>query len=373
MECTKCKSIYDDTFFYCPHCGKASRTKPHGAKYRGNGQGTVYKLPNGKWRAEVTLVYNNIENGQYKKRVPKTKSDFKTKKEALAYLPLLKDPNYNKLKDMQTIKELYDEWNEEHCSKLSPDKQSHLKTAWERCKPLYYKNIATVTTQDIEDTMHIGNLGYYPQKDIKTIMMGVFKKAIKKNYVNVDYAKLADLPKYTRPQKEIFPPEEIEKMWKLWNEGHKELAMVMLMIYCGLRPKEAREIKLSNVFIDKQYFIAGIKTDAGINREIPIANFLIPIVEHLKVEAETNNKTKLIYYSEEMFRKLYKQSLDDNGIMFLYPKFCRKTCASALTVSGVPIGVIVSILGHEDYETTIKDYTTISIADKISAVNSLRK
>ena len=56
-------------------------------KQRGNGQGTVYKLPNGKYAAEVTLYYYIDSNG-IKRRRRKTKQ-FDKKKDAIAALPTL--------------------------------------------------------------------------------------------------------------------------------------------------------------------------------------------------------------------------------------------------------------------------------------------
>ena len=52
-----------------------------GTKKRGNGQGSVYKMKNGKWRAEWTLGYK--ADGT---RVSKRKGGFQTKKDALQFL-----------------------------------------------------------------------------------------------------------------------------------------------------------------------------------------------------------------------------------------------------------------------------------------------
>lgn len=52
-----------------------------GTKKRGNGQGSVYKLANGKWCAERTIGYDAAGLRKTKK-----KSGFHTKKEALAFL-----------------------------------------------------------------------------------------------------------------------------------------------------------------------------------------------------------------------------------------------------------------------------------------------
>ena len=54
-------------------------------KNRGNGQGSVYQLPNKTWIAVITLGYAN-EDGRMR-RVTRSKSGFRTKKDALDYIP----------------------------------------------------------------------------------------------------------------------------------------------------------------------------------------------------------------------------------------------------------------------------------------------
>ena len=84
----RCGREYDEGFRFCPHCGSSAVSPERGKKKRGNGQGTVYKMPNGKYRAEVTVCYY-LENGDLKRK-RKTKV-FDKKKDAVAFLPLLKN------------------------------------------------------------------------------------------------------------------------------------------------------------------------------------------------------------------------------------------------------------------------------------------
>ena len=84
MECIKCKKEIPDGAPYCCWCGKKQQTKK--ATKRGNGTGSVYRR-NDKWVAEITRGYRE-ENGTMK-RVISRKCGFRTKKEALDYLPTL--------------------------------------------------------------------------------------------------------------------------------------------------------------------------------------------------------------------------------------------------------------------------------------------
>ena len=50
-----------------------------------------------------------------------------------------------------------------------------------------------------------------------------------------------------------------------------------MLLYSGARADELLAVYTANIFLDDNYFIGGLKTEAGINREIPIH----PAVKHL--------------------------------------------------------------------------------------------
>ena len=98
MKCRKCRVEIPDDCKFCPQCGAKVTLSKH-TKSRGNGTGSVYKR--GKvWVAAKTTGYYIDGDGKVK-RVVRTKSGFKTKREAQEYLPLLtKEPA---VKDLSLI------------------------------------------------------------------------------------------------------------------------------------------------------------------------------------------------------------------------------------------------------------------------------
>ena len=86
MLCRKCKKDITDGSKFCNWCG-AKQDYEKASKKRGNGQGCVYRMPNGKWKAEVTLGYDEADGKLKRKKA--TKTGFETKKDALAYIPQL--------------------------------------------------------------------------------------------------------------------------------------------------------------------------------------------------------------------------------------------------------------------------------------------
>ena len=87
MKCRKCRGEIPDGSRFCMLCGVAQNIRQN-PKGRGNGQGSVYQLPNKKWIAVRTIGYEPAADGTMR-RITRSKSGFRTKKEAVEYLPLV--------------------------------------------------------------------------------------------------------------------------------------------------------------------------------------------------------------------------------------------------------------------------------------------
>lgn len=55
--------------------------------------------------------------------------------------------------------------------------------------------------------------------------------------------------------------------------------MVLILLYTGIRAEEFLILENKNIHLDDQYFITGVKTDAGKSRIIPIHNDILPIIQ----------------------------------------------------------------------------------------------
>ena len=368
MECKKCGKEISDESVFCSFCGKKQTVEVprRKTKSRGNGQGSVYKLPDDKWGVEITRGYK-IENGK-KTRVIKRKKGFKTKKEALDYLPTLRN-NSTKPKDIK-FSQLYDEWiNSLQYSKKSKGKQAAYKIAYKKCGDLHYKNILDIRTPDIQAVVDSVKGKYYPKHDVKVLCSLLFKFAVKQNYLTdtKNYASFVDLPTAPKSKNVSFTDDEIAAFWKDYESGNDFTGYILIMIYTGMRYGEMTTIKKANVHLEKNYMIGGIKTDAGINREIAINEKIKPIVE----KCYYRGKRKLMEISEKNFYARYYETLKRNGIPETKkPHCCKHTFASLSARAGTHPAIIREMAGHEDYSTTLQ-YTHIPLSDKIEAANKI--
>ena len=329
-----------------------------GKKQRGNGTGSVYKLPNGKYRAVVVLGYD-----ANKKRVQRTKSGFKTKREALEYLPKLREaPNIEKIK----FNKLYEMWKNTHFLTIGKSKQQSYNTAYKRCSSLYFKNVDEIKLDDMQKVVDNCPGAYYPKQDIKVLLNNVLRYGVMNEYCKVNYAEYIKLPPLEKSKKTAFTDEEIKNIWAVYNKGNTFSGYILIMIYTGMRYGEISTIRKEDIHIAERYMMGGIKTDAGKDRQILISEKIAPIVERFYNICDK----KLLEMSEEDFYNRFKAALNEAKTRPLTPHCCRHTFATLMAKAEVQPSIIKEAAGHANYSTTL-GYTHIPLKTKLEAVNKI--
>ncbi|MGI5935220.1 MAG: tyrosine-type recombinase/integrase [Oscillospiraceae bacterium] len=337
------------------------------AKKRANGESTAYKLPNGRWRAKITLGWDivELEDGtKKKKRIVKTKSGFKTKREALEWIKQYKsqdDPIVN-----ITFKELYDLWSKPHFKKVSKSTADGYRAAYKHCESIYWRQFNQLKTADLQKVVDDCPYGRRTKADIKSLMNNLYKYAIENDYINKNYAEFIKLEKKPKSKKDAFTLDERNKLWQDYENGNDFTGYILVMIYTGMRYGELAKITKDNIYLNEQYMIGGIKTDAGINRTIPINDRILPIVKKFY----NANKKKLLEMHEKVFYNTYYATLERLGIRRLNPHCCRHTFATMMALAEIQPAIITATAGHSDYQTTLQ-YTHIPLSEQLKAVNSL--
>ena len=174
-----------------------------GTKKRGNGQGSVYKLANGKWCAERTIGYDAAGLRKTKK-----KSGFHTKKEALAFLQSEKEgKNYERI----TVEQVYQMILPE-LQMLSKSKQIAYHIAYRRIFPLKYRVISEIRLPEMQRLLDDVPGSFYPKRDVKALLRKIFRYAVINGWCEKDYTQYLRLPPCQEPKKQSYTEDDLARI-----------------------------------------------------------------------------------------------------------------------------------------------------------------
>lgn len=248
-----------------------------------NGYGSVIKL-GGKRRkpfaARITTDYTVI--GFNEKGAPITKQKYKY----LGYFEKRKDAleclaRYNVNPTLTsasiTFEQLYEEWSEKKFEKVSKSAIRDYQTIYGKCKSIYKKPFKDLRTEHfqriIDENKHLTMVNSYAK------LFNQLYKYARKYDMEKNYASFVEYPKPKQGKKrQPFTAEEIEALWQNVDKI-KNIDIVLILLYTGMRVNELLDMPIKNVNLDKRYmFVASTKTQAGI-RNVPIHKSIIPLIE----------------------------------------------------------------------------------------------
>lgn len=309
MKCYKCKSEIPDESKFCMMCG-AKQTKKKGKRTRGNGQGSVYQRGNKTWIAIKVVGYKADKDGNVR-RITKSKSGFKTKKEAVEYLPFL---TQSKREKTITFKQLYETWFPNHqASKSTMDCYS---SAMKYYEPIWYTKIPDITVDDLQECIDDCPKGKRTRENMKTLCGLLYKYAIPRNLAELNMGEYVKARGGENGKKDGLPIEAVEKIAK--NVGKvKGADYVLCQCYLGFRPAEFLSLDAKNYNRKERAFVGGAKTDAGKNRVVTISPKIQPIIDGL-MENKISGPVFCADGGKKMgiaaYRSLFYDVLDKCGI-----------------------------------------------------------
>lgn len=180
---------------------------------------------------------------------------------------------------------------------------------------------------------------------------------------------------------EIFGIETIKKIRKYSDKNSysnklKKIAdLTLIMLYSGMRSGEIRTIKKENIFLDENYMIGGIKTDAGINRIIPIH----PKIKNLIIFYYNEFSEKDFLFSQTKTEKAFSETTFVNNFiefrdLLNFPNnrhACRHTFITELKKLNVSESKIKKIVGHKSKDVTDGFYTHYTPEDLLTEIKKV--
>lgn len=379
--CVKCKKDIPDGALFCPWCGVSQQPKKQ-AKRRSSKGGSVYKLPNGTWMAAKVLGYETVDETGKIRRIKATKSGFKTKRDALAYLPqLTRKPQ--KIDLSTSFKDLYEMWLPTHEQKgKSKSTLNCYKAAVKYYEPVWYLPFAELSVDDLQECVDDCPQGKRTRENMKALGTLLYKYAIPRGYVSVNLAQYLYVGGAVGAPREEFTSAEIELIRK--SVGFIPYAdYIYCQIYLGFRPHEFLTLDISGYNRQERSLQGGGKTEAGTNRIVTISPKIQSIIDRLTEGRESgpifgDANGKIISdkkYREECFYPALQQMglplpASDGHVRKLTPHCCRHSFATLMKAVDAPDKDKLELIGHtsvkmlQHYQHT--DYEDLRrITDKI--------
>lgn len=316
-------------------------------------------------------------------------------------------------KDTYTFKKLYEEFKEikmltkeeEQLEKkyhIRPDNKPFgrhyclgLKTAFNNSKSLHNKVYKNLRASDFMKLLTESGKGLDSQRQMINLFQNLDKFALEEDIIEKGYSQFIttlvcnrkDIKKAknkTIEKDRLFSYKQIEYLWnfKTRSSGLKEHLKKereqfirdfwLMLLYSGCRADELLSIYTANIFLEDNYFIGGLKTDAGINRTIPIH----PEVKHLWEKYYDPNNEFLfmqpngnkmdydyyLYHYKYNFKNLHPEVSQHTA------HDARHTLRTELKRLNIKDIIINSIIGHSNDDVGDDIYTHISIEEKFEAI-----
>ena len=365
--CRKCGAVLPDGAIFCPMCGR-KQTRERSPKKRGNGQGTILELPNGKYQTVVTLGYYTDEDGKRHRRT--RRQTFARKKDAVAAVPELLNAKPVEKKRV-TFKQLYDRWLPTH--RAGKSTLDCYKAAIKYFSPLWHVSIADIDLDDLQECLDECPHGKRTRQNMKAVCGLVYKYGIPRKVIpeNLNLAQFLIVEGEAAARRSSFTDAEIEAIKKACGKvPHAE--EVYILIYTGFRPSEYLSLTADSYDSTLQTLTGGAKTEAGKERIVTLSPKIAPLVAALAasggplIKDPSGKPWTLKGWTEDVFYPVLEAAGISNPVENKRHKYtphtCRHTFATLMKrVEGADKDK-QELIGHASAEM-LRYYQDVEIAD----------
>lgn len=371
LTCKKCKKELPDGAIYCLYCGKkqiSSAMRKRHAK-RPSGSGSIYKL-SGKRKNPYQAVFPAI--WQDGKKIQKPLGYYPTYEEADA--ALRKALAIGREAHEKTLDDIYRRFiSGNYFAGLSESGQESHKSAYKYMSSIQYTHIVDISTtafQRIVDDMRDKGLSRETMAKVRNLASLLCKECMREKLMDINFGALVQLPREEKAEKRSFSIRELSQIWTRAQSGDKTAMAVTLLCYTGMRPSELLKVQIEQHIRRCKgwtYIQTGSKTEAGQNRIIPVPDAAVPFLEQLQAERDFGflvPTSSGIQWREENWRKRrFYPLMAELKIEGAVPYTCRHTYSNLQKRRNVDPEIMMEIMGHTDYSTTVEYYHTTTDDD----------
>lgn len=268
---------------------------------------------------------------------------------------------------------------EEHIkpeNKYAYHNSRNMLTAYHNSVGLYDIIYRELRTSDFQKYMKESGKTPSAIKQMVQLYKNMDKYAFQEDIIDKCYAQHINKTKSTsQSPRKPFTYEQIEYLWNIKPEDKQEEIVqdiLLLANYTGCRAEELCFIYTKNIHLDDNYFVGGLKTDNGINREIPIH----PLVKYI-FEKYYDPKNEFLFMKangKRLFYADYNNYYNNKFIKkheFIKGKTAhcgRHGLETELKKLNVKSPIVNSILGHKNGNVGDDVYNDITIEEKLEAI-----
>lgn len=375
MKCKYCQTdLPNEEAKYCHVCGKQQQPKVKRRRRRAQAQGTITKLSGKRdqpYWARLPADYSTgipvrVSVGCY----PTYASAAKALAKAL-YAP--EEALVAKQKPL-TLKDMFDRFvASNYYLQLSKSAQGSHKSAWTHLESQANTPVAHVNKDTFQRSINaLSELGYRRETlaKIRNLASLLCKEAMGLGLMTVNYGQLIQLPKGDTVPSKPFSAAQIRALWLAADGGDKDAMAILVLIYTGMRPAELLSVDIRihlHIDCDYWYIQHGSKTQAGQNRIIPLPAILHDIICSLVdnrssgplIAATRGGVWRVDTWRNRRFNPLMERL----GLQGHTPYSCRHTYADLQKRKQVSPEIMMEVMGHTDYATTVERYQTTTDED----------
>lgn len=371
MICVKCGAEVPD-YPYCGLCGHKQEKAPPVRHKRGNGQGSIVKLPNGKYKAVVVTGWTTGPEGQLRRRT-RTRT-FERKKDAVAALATLRDePRRPK---PLTLAEVYAAWLPTH--RAGKSTMDCYRAAWKYLAELAPLPFSSIEVDDLQEALDDCPKGKRTRENIKALLGLLYKYAVPRHLTadGLNLAQYLVIDGDGPARRDAFTELELARIRRgcavipyAWD--------VIIMCYTGFRPSEYLALTAESYDAAAQTLTGGSKTAAGRGRVVTLSPKIAEIVARRAAQggpicaAPDGSAWTLRDFGEKAFYPALEKCGVENPIVEissgvsrhrLTPHSCRHTFATLLKrVHGAEKDKL-ELIGHASGEM-LRYYQDVGLED----------
>lgn len=401
IKCPECELQVSDKALSCPHCGYPLKEEKTTSKKRGRtSKKKRRRLPNG-FGSITELKGRNLRNPFYARKTvgkdefgkPILKSLkpvclFPTYNDAYNALVEYNKNPYDLDLDM-TVRELYEKWTDAYFNTSSNTYIRTITSAWAYCSSVYSMRVKDLRVRHIKGCMEEGfrietrgskkGEKIFPTAGTKAKIKSLFNimldYAVEYEIVDKNYARnfvlSGDITKEISENKKdhiIFTEEELQILWDSIDRV-KFSDWIIIQTYMGWRPQELATLRLDEIHFDDWYMQAGMKTDAGKQRIVPIHSKIKHLVKQnydyalsigseylLNDKGQTHAGSWKVTYDKYAAR--FKKVIDELKLNPEHrPHDPRMTFITRCKKAGVDEYALKEMVGHSIKDITESTYT----------------